>query len=111
MILIGVLAGSTFAGEMTGFISDAACGWNNARAAKEAKECALTCVKAGWDLVFVPDGQMDAYKVSDKSMALPFVGDHVIVGGQIKGDTLLLKNIRRNSKGATPQGKRRSPIS
>ena len=41
------------AAEMKGYISDAACGWNNARNAKDAKECAQKCVKAGWDPVFV----------------------------------------------------------
>ncbi len=75
MILTGGLTGAAFAEEMTGLISDAAGSWNHARAAKKAKECALGCVEAGWAPVFVPDGQIDAFKDSDKSMAGSWVMD------------------------------------
>jgi len=94
IILLCCLAGSALSSEMTGYISDAPCGWNNARPRKEAKECAQKCVRAGWDPVFVPDGQMNAYKISDKSLVLPHVGDHVAVVGELKDDTLILKKIR-----------------
>jgi hypothetical protein len=83
------------AAELSGYISDAACGWNNARSAKEAKECAQKCVKAGWDPVFVPDGKRDVYKFRDKSKVLPFVGDHVAISGKLQGDHLAVSVIRR----------------
>lgn len=81
-ILVTLIAGTIFATEMTGYISDAPCGWNNARPGKEAKECAQKCVRAGWDPVFVLDGQMNAYKINDKAIVLPYVGDHVTVAGR-----------------------------
>ncbi len=83
------------AGEMTGYISDAACGWNNARPGEEAKECAEKCVKAGWPPVFVRDGQMEVLKLSDSKRAMSYVGEHVAVSGQVRGDTLVLKGIRK----------------
>ena len=58
---------SASAAEMKGYISDAACGWNNARPGNPAKECAQKCVKGGWDPVFVRDGDFNAYKIPDKA--------------------------------------------
>lgn len=103
IVLIALIAGTIFATEMTGYISDAPCGWNNARPRKEAKECAQKCVRAGWDPVFVRDGQMNAYKINDKAMVLPHVGDHVTVAGELKGDTLIVRKIRRSPPVVTPK--------
>jgi hypothetical protein len=83
------------AAQMTGYISDAACGWNNARASKEARECAQQCVNAGWEPVFVLDGQMDVLKINDKAKVRPFVGDHVVITAVKKGDTLVIRSIRK----------------
>jgi hypothetical protein len=107
LLLISVLAGLGVAKQMTGYISDAACGWNNARSSKEAKECAQKCVKVGWDPVFVLDGQMESFKVSDKAKVMPYVGDHVIVVGQLKGTTLSVESIRRSSRGSATKSKKR----
>jgi hypothetical protein len=97
-----LLASCVSAAEWTGYISDEACGWNNARNTKEAKECARVCVKAGWEPVFVPDGGMDAYKFSDKGkQALPFVGEKVRITGTRKGDVVTVNKIRRVSASAT----------
>lgn len=82
------------AAEFQGWISDAACGWNNARTAPEAKECAVKCVRQGWAPVFVQDGRMDAFKLADKAPAMKFVGDHVAVSGELKGDVLTIRSIR-----------------
>lgn len=87
------------AAQMTGYISDSACGWNNARPGKEAKECAQKCVKlGGWPPVFVKDGQMEVLKISDNKSVLPYVGEHVSIVGSVKGDTLVVKSVRRTSK-------------
>jgi hypothetical protein len=98
MLLAGAVAGAGFAGQMTGYISDAACGWNNARPGKEAKECAVKCVRAGWDPVFVPDGQAETFKVSDKAKVLPYVGEHVVLVGELKGGLVAVKSVRRSSR-------------
>jgi hypothetical protein len=96
-LLTGIAA---TAAQMTGYISDSACGWNNARPGKEAKECAQKCVKlGGWPPVFVKDGQMEVLKISDKNIVMPYVGEHVRIVGTVKGDTLIVKTVRRTSKG------------
>ena len=102
VLLVCFFSGVCVAAQITGYISDAACGWNNARPGKEAKECAEKCVRAGWDPVFVPDGQRETFKVSDKAKVLPYVGEHVVVLGELKGGQVWIKSIRRSSsRGST----------
>ena len=91
------LAALSWSAKMTGYISDAACGWNNARPAKEARECPQKCVKAGWDPVCVLDGQMDTLKFANKTKAMPYAGDHVVIDAERKRDTLNHKSIRKVS--------------
>jgi hypothetical protein len=83
--------------EYHGYISDEACGWNNAREGKEAKECARVCVKGGWAPVFVRDGGMVVFRIpvkADRDKVLPFVGDHVTITGTLKGESLTVEKIR-----------------
>jgi hypothetical protein len=85
------------AAEYHGYISDEACGWNNAREGKEAKECARVCVKGGWPPVFVRDGGMAVTKIpakADVDKVMPFVGDHVTVTGVIENGVLKVEKIR-----------------
>ena len=84
------------AAEIQGYISDSACGWNNARPGKEAQECARKCVDAGWPPVLVRDGGMSVFKIDDKAIALPFVGEHVTITGEISGETVTIKKIRKS---------------
>ena len=98
------------AAELQGYISDEACGWNNAREGKEAKECARTCVKGGWPPVFVPDGSMKTYKIAEKDKVMAFVGDHVAITGELKGESVVVRAIRlapAPRKPATAAGKPR----
>lgn len=98
LAVLAICASAVSAGEMKGYISDAACGWNNARPAKEAKECALKCVKAGWDPVFVRDGDYAAYKVHDKYKVMSFIGDRVSILGTIENGVVTIRRIRRADK-------------
>ena len=87
------------AAEFQGYISDEACGWNNARPGKEAQECAKRCVDAGWPSVFVRDGGMAVFKIEAKAqqqLVRPFVGDHVTVTGEITGEKLVVKTIKKS---------------
>lgn len=92
--LLVAFVGSASAAEMAGYISDEPCGWNNARPGKEAKECALKCVRVGWDPVFVRDGQMGAVKFTNKNVVLPYVGNHVVIIGELKNNLLTVEKIR-----------------
>ena len=93
------------AAEIQGYISDAACGWNNARPGKEAQECAKKCVDAGWPPVLVLDGGMSVLKIEDKAeraKVLPFVGEHVTITGEMQGETVRVKTIRKSQAPAKP---------
>lgn len=98
LTLISILALAPVSGaELLGYISDEACGWNNARPGKEAKECARVCVKGGWPPVFVQDGGMKAYKIPEQAgrdKVMAFVGDHVAITGEIKGETVTVRAVR-----------------
>ena len=97
-ILLFVLCSLLLSAEdFKGYISDAACGWNNARPGKEAKECAQKCVKGGWDPVFVRDGDMNTYKANDKAKVMDFVGERVIITGKIKAGVVTVEKIRKFS--------------
>ncbi len=93
------------AAEFSGFISDAACGWNNARNDPHAKECARVCVKQGWAPVLVADGKFDAYKIANTDKAMPFVGEYVRIAGKLEGTTLTIASIRLASPPPPPAKK------
>ena len=93
MLLLTLL----LAAELQGYISDEACGWNNAREGKEARECAEKCVKAGWPPVFVLDGGMKVFKIAapaDRKKVMPFVGVHVTVTGELAGEEVRIQQVR-----------------
>ena len=94
-VLLLLTAAAVWPAEMKGYISDAACGWNNARPGNPAKECAQKCVKGGWDPVFVRDGDFNAYKIPDKAKVMAFVGERVVVTGNIEGDRVTVQGIRK----------------
>ncbi|MDZ4796782.1 MAG: hypothetical protein SGI92_01365 [Bryobacteraceae bacterium] len=97
-LLMSLVSGLLSSAELKGYISDAACGWNNARSTPEAKECALKCVKAGWDPVFVLDGKMDVYKIADKNKVMALVGEHVAITGAITKDAVSIRSVRKLAK-------------
>lgn len=95
LLLLCLAAAAVPAAEWVGFISDEACGWNNARNTKEAKQCARVCVKSGgWDPVLVPDGTMKTYKFTNKAKALPFVGEKVKITGTLAKEIVTIQTIR-----------------
>lgn len=87
------LAFASFAGEWTGYISDAACGAANANDTAASKECAKNCVKGGSAPVFVTDGKV--IKIADPKKVMNFVGDKVKVSGKLEKDTLSVEKIAK----------------
>ena len=81
------------AADLHGYIVDSSCGASNARSTPEAKECARSCVKAGAEPVFVVDGSSKSYKIPDKAKVMAFVGDRVVINGELKGDTVSIAKI------------------
>lgn len=83
------------AAEMTGWISDASCGSGNAGSDKAQRECAERCIKGGADAVFVSkDGKVFKISASGQPKAKAHIKGAVKVTGEVKGDTLDLKDIK-----------------
>ncbi|MBI4903880.1 MAG: hypothetical protein HY820_09610 [Acidobacteria bacterium] len=88
-----VLGTSLFAGDMTGWISDATCGASNGNGSKSSRDCAASCIKGGSSAVFVSEKDQKVYKLSDSAKAAKFLDKKVKVSGNIKGDTIEMTNI------------------
>jgi len=78
-------------GKWTGYITDSKCG---AKAAHEgARDCTISCVKAGAKYVFVNDADKKVYAVDAQDKVAEHAGHHVTVKGTVQGDTLKLESI------------------
>lgn len=86
------------AAEVTGYISDAACGAKNAQSTQEARECARACVKSGSDPVFVKEGDTKVYKIAQRAKVMDFVGDKVVISGKLDNDSVTIEGIRKAGK-------------
>ena len=93
LAFVSVLSLSTltsFAAEMTGYISDSKCG---AKGEKDAHaDCAVKCVKGGASPVFVSDGKV--YKIDDVAKVQDHVGHKVTITGELKGDTIQVQEVK-----------------
>ena len=90
VLVFTVFTLTAMAGEWTGYISDSKCG---AKGAKDAHaDCAVSCVKGGATPVFVTDGKV--YKIDDTSKVADHVGHKVTITGELKGDTVAVKEVK-----------------
>jgi hypothetical protein len=78
-------------GKWTGFISDAKCGVKGAKASHA--DCAKKCIKEGSATVFVVDKKV--YTISDPKKVEKFIGQKVVITGEIKGDKLEVESISK----------------
>ena len=90
VLVLTVFTLTAMAGEWTGYISDSKCG---AKGAKDAHaDCAASCVKGGASPVFVTGGKV--YKIDDASKVADHVGHKVTITGELKGDTVAVKEVK-----------------
>ena len=82
--------------ELTGWITDEWCGAKNANA--EGAGCAKACAKKGAELVLAAEGKL--YKLSDKELALEYIGYKVTVKGTLEEDTLNVTSIEKAEEDA-----------
>jgi hypothetical protein len=83
------------AAPLTGWISDASCGASNASASKESRECAERCIKSGAAPVFVSDAGQKVYKIAGKVNVTDHLQHKVQIDGDVKGDTITIKEIKK----------------
>ncbi len=93
---------TSFAGEITGYLSDEKCALSSAKA-KTASEwinpaafesCVQKCVKAGSPVVFVTeDNKILKIDPASKDKITPLIGHKVTVTGKVEGSTLKIDTI------------------
>jgi hypothetical protein len=91
-ISILFLAASAFAGEWTGYISDAKCGAAHNDGSAKSVACVKGCVKGGQKPVFVVDGKVIKIANPDK-VGEDLLGGKVTIKGELKGEDLTIASI------------------
>lgn len=82
------------AASLTGWISDASCGVNNARADKEARDCTASCLKNGAAAVLVT-ADNKVYKITGDVKVMDHLQHKVQVTGDVKDNTIAAKEIKK----------------
>ncbi|MBM3803644.1 MAG: hypothetical protein FJW26_15185 [Acidimicrobiia bacterium] len=73
-------------GKWTGWLSDAKCAANGAKAAH--KGCSIKCVEGGQPVVFVQDSDKKVFKLDRADKVKSLIGDKVVLEGALDGDTI-----------------------
>ena len=73
-------------GKWTGWLSDAKCAANGAKAAH--KGCSIKCVDGGQPMVFVQDSDKKVFKLDGAEKVKSLLGDKVVLEGAIDGETI-----------------------
>jgi len=73
-------------GKWTGWLSDAKCAANGAKAAH--KGCSIKCVESGQPVVFVQDSDKKVFKLEGAEKVKSLVGDKVVLEGSLDGETI-----------------------
>ena len=73
-------------GEWTGWLSDAKCAANGAKASH--KGCTLKCIDAGQAMVFVKEDDKKVFKLENSEKAKSLAGEKVKLSGSLEGDTI-----------------------
>src|SRR4051812_7876821 len=85
---------SAMAADWTGYIADATCSKNAAKAgADDHAACAAKCIKGGAAAVLVTaDGKV--YKIADQDKVTAHAGHKVTITGKMDGDTIKVDSVK-----------------
>jgi len=83
-------------GEWVGWLSDAKCAANGAKASH--KGCALKCVESGQGIVFVREDDKKVYLLENPEKVKSLLGDRVQLSGSLEGDTIKVNSARKASE-------------
>ena len=73
-------------GKWTGWLSDAKCAANGAKASH--KGCSIKCVEGGQPMVFVQDSDKKVFKLEGAGKVKSLLGDKVVLEGALDGETI-----------------------
>jgi hypothetical protein len=92
-VILSLFAFSAMAADMTGYVSDAKCAADAAKAESDGHAaCAAACAGKGAALVFVSGGKV--YKVTDQAKVKAHAGHKVTISGKVDGDTLTVDSVK-----------------
>ncbi len=77
-------------GKWTGWLSDAKCAANGAKASH--KGCSIKCVEGGQPVVFVQDSDKKVFKLDGAEKVKPLIGDKVVLEGALEGETITVSS-------------------
>ena len=75
----------------TGWITDAKCGANGAKA--EHAKCAVKCAEGGQKLVLYSPSDKKTFALDNQALAKEHIGHEVVVEGTATGDSIAVKKI------------------
>jgi hypothetical protein len=85
LVVGGIVSVAAEKGQWTGWLSDAKCAANGAKASH--KGCSLKCVESGQAIVFVAEDKK-VYKLQGADKVKSMVGDRVVLSGSMDGETI-----------------------
>jgi hypothetical protein len=91
LTLVTLISNASDKGTWTGFITDEHCGVKSAK--EDHAECARQCIAGGKTTVLVVGDKM--YKISDPKKVEEFIGKKVTIKGDLKGDTIEVKDVQK----------------
>ena len=77
-------------GKWTGWLSDAKCAANGAKASH--KGCSVKCVEGGQPVVFVQDSDKKIFKLDGAEKVKSLIGDKVVLEGALEGETITISS-------------------
>jgi hypothetical protein len=91
LLVIGSTGMPAAKNQWTGWISDAKCAANGAKAPH--KGCAIKCVESGQAMVFVAEDKK-VYKLQGAEKVKSLIGDKVVLNGSLDGDTITVESAK-----------------
>ncbi len=94
VLLLALCAGSIWAAEMTGIVTDAKC--KHTDTSEASVKCAQGCIKSGVPAVFVDTANDNkVYKIANPDKIMSHIGHKITVDGKVEGDTLTIASVKK----------------
>ncbi len=89
-----IFAMGAFAETFSGTVTDANCGVKHVDASEKSMACSKACVKRGAAAVLVVGDKVYKFDDGSKAKVADFVGQKVVVTGDMKDDTVSVASIK-----------------
>ena len=90
LVVLGLLAVSMPAADMTGFITCSKCRHTD----EKGMDCATSCLRSGIPAVFYEQATQKFYNITNQDSVKAHYGTRVVVTGKVEGDRLTVANVK-----------------